>query len=95
MIDADQSSSPFIQSPSVNAKPLRGKTVAFVADSFSNPDDLQVYAAFVAAAKAAGMTPRSFNGNGNSSGYVQAMTEAIAEKPAGIVMEAIDPWQRT
>jgi hypothetical protein len=48
-VDAGQSSLPFIPGPSVNAQPLRGKTVEFVDYFFQNPNYVEIYAGFTAA----------------------------------------------
>jgi ABC-type sugar transport system substrate-binding protein len=74
----------------VDLSKYKGKSVFFVADSLSVALDVQTAASFKAAATAAGLVPHVLGGDGTPAGDVQVMQEAIAQKPVGIVVHAID-----
>lgn len=75
----------------INVKPLAGKTVWMIPDSLSNPLDVQVVDGFKAAAAAAGLKVKVYDGGGTVSGYNEAMAQALGAHPAGIIIHAIDP----
>jgi ribose transport system substrate-binding protein len=69
----------------------KGKTIWFVADSLSNPLDVQVLDGVEAAAKAAGMKVKSYDGQSTVGDWSQGIEEAVANHAAGIITHAIDP----
>lgn len=77
--------------PAIPMKQLTGKTVWMVADDLTDPIDVAAANGFKAAAKAAGLKAKVFDGGGTVSGWNQGMAEAIAAHPAGIVEHSITP----
>lgn len=73
------------------ATKLKGKTFAFVADDMALGIDATTYQGFQAAAASVGASTVSFDGKGQVPDYIQAMNEALAQHPAGIVFDAIGP----
>ncbi len=69
----------------------RGKNIWFVADSLSNPLDVQVLDGVKAAAAAAGMTVTAYDGQSTVGDWAQGIEEAVAHHAAGIITHAIDP----
>src|ERR1700722_3026154 len=74
----------------IDIKALSGKTVWIVPDTLSNPLDVQVVTGFKAAAKAAGVTVKVYDGQGTVRGYNTALDQAVGAHPAGIVIHSID-----
>lgn len=91
LVATESSVSPFTPGPAFDIKPLKGKHFAYVADDLSVNIDQEQLASFKAAAAAAGVNVTAYDGHGKATGYAQAMTEALASHPAGIVIHAIEP----
>jgi ribose transport system substrate-binding protein len=75
----------------VDMKKNSGKKIWFVADSLSNPLDVQVLNGVKAAAKAAGMSVTSYDGQATVGQWSQGIEEAVAHHASGIITHAIDP----
>jgi ribose transport system substrate-binding protein len=80
-----------IPSTPFDMKKNSGKTIWFVADSLSNPLDVQVLNGVKAAAKAAGMSVKAYDGQSTVGQWSQGIEEAVAQHAAGIITHAIDP----
>lgn len=75
--------------PSVNASKLKGKTIAAVYDTLTNPVDVENANGFKAAAASVGASVSEFNGQGSPVDQTDAMVSAVSEKPLAIATWAI------
>jgi ribose transport system substrate-binding protein len=91
LVQAESKTTPFLVGPSYTISSLKGKYFAWVGDDLAVNTDQEQFAAVQQAAAAAGVVVKSFDGGGTVTGYAQAMTEAIASHPVGIMIHAIEP----
>ncbi|WP_215452835.1 substrate-binding domain-containing protein [Streptomyces sp. ATCC 21386] len=68
-----------------------GKTIAYVAQTMTNPGVSGVAKGVQEAAEVIGWDVRTFDGEGTPAGIRSAFAEALALKPSGIVIGGFDP----
>ncbi|MCC9711416.1 substrate-binding domain-containing protein [Streptomyces sp. MNU76] len=68
-----------------------GKTIAYVAQTMTNPGVSGVAKGVQEAAEVIGWDVRTFDGEGTPAGIKSAFAEALALKPSGIVIGGFDP----
>jgi ribose transport system substrate-binding protein len=76
--------------PTTGPKAAAGKTIVFVAGDMKNGGILGVSKGVEEGAKAIGWTVRVIDGQGSVSGRTAALNQALALKPAGIVVGGFD-----
>ena len=79
--------------PTTGPKAVEGKFIVYVSSNQSNGGARGVGQAVRAAAKAIGWRFRLLDGKGTAAGQNAALSEAIALKPAGIVLGGLDATQ--
>ena len=77
--------------PTSGPKAATGKQIVFVAQTLTNPGVAGAAKGVEEAAKAIGWTSRVIDGQGDSAGISAAFGQALALKPAGIVVGGFDP----
>jgi ribose transport system substrate-binding protein len=77
--------------PTTGPEAVSGKTIAFVAQTMTNPGASGVAKGVQEAAKVLGWEVRTIDGQGTPAGIRAAFAEAIALKPSGIVIGGFDP----
>lgn len=77
--------------PTTGPKAAAGKTIVYVAQTMTNPGVAGVATGVQEAGKAIGWTVRVVDGQGTPAGIQAAFSQAIALKPAGIVLSGFDP----
>ncbi len=80
--------------PTTGPKAVAGKTVVFVAADLKNGGILGVSRGVEEASKAIGWTVRIIDGQGTVSGRTAALNQALALKPAGIVIGGFDTTEQ-
>lgn len=76
--------------PTSGPKAQKHKSIVVVASDLTNTGVLRVADAIKAAGKAIGWSVTVLNGSGTTSGLQQALNQAIAAKPSGIVDDGYD-----
>ncbi|WP_179382147.1 substrate-binding domain-containing protein [Streptomyces sp. SA15] len=77
--------------PTTGPKAVPGKTLVYVAQSMTNPGVAGAAEGVKEAAKAIGWKVRIIDGQGTPAGIQAALGQAVAVKPAGIVLSGFDP----
>ncbi|RSM54909.1 sugar ABC transporter substrate-binding protein [Actinoplanes sp. ATCC 53533] len=77
--------------PTTGPKATAGKTIVYVAQTMTNPGVAGVATGVQEAGKTIGWTVRVVDGQGTPAGIQAAFSQAIALKPAGIVIGGFDP----
>ncbi|WP_289850358.1 substrate-binding domain-containing protein [Actinoallomurus purpureus] len=77
--------------PSTGPKAVPGKAIVYVAQSMANPGVVGVAQGVQEAAKVIGWEVRVIDGRGTHAGLQAAFSQAVALKPAGIVIGGFDP----
>lgn len=77
--------------PTTGPQAAAGKTIVFVAQTLTNPGVAGVAEGVQEATEAIGWTVRVLDGQGDQSGIQNAFGQALALKPAGIVVGGFDP----
>ena len=77
--------------PTTGPEAVPGKDIVYVAQTMTNPGVAGVAGGVQEAAKVLGWRVRTVNGQGTPAGIRAAFSEAIALKPAGIVIGGFDP----
>lgn len=77
--------------PTAGPKAVAGKTVVFVAQTLTNPGVAGAAKGVQEAGAALGWNVRVIDGQGDPAGISAAMGQAVALKPAGIVVGGFDP----
>ncbi|MDG9709458.1 substrate-binding domain-containing protein [Streptomyces sp. DH10] len=77
--------------PTTGPKATPGKTIVYVAQSMTNPGVAGAAEGVKEAAKAIGWKMRIIDGQGTPAGIQAALSQAVAVKPAGIVLSGFDP----
>ncbi|MCR5868372.1 substrate-binding domain-containing protein [Aquincola sp. J276] len=80
--------------PTTGPKAVAGKTLVFVAADMKNGGILGVSRGVEEAGKAIGWSVRVIDGQGSVSGRTAAMNQALALKPAGIVVGGFDTTEQ-
>lgn len=80
--------------PTTGPKALPGKTIVFVAADLKNGGILGVSKGVEEGGKAIGWTVRTIDGQGTVSGRTAALNQALALKPAGIVVGGFDTTEQ-
>jgi ribose transport system substrate-binding protein len=80
--------------PTTGPKAQASKTIVFVAGDMKNGGIQGVSAGVVEAGKAIGWTVRVIDGQGSVSGRTAALNQALALKPAGIVVGGFDTTEQ-
>ena len=80
--------------PTTGPKAVAGKTIVFVAADLKNGGILGVSKGVEEAAKAIGWNVRVMDGQGSVSGRTAALNQALALKPAGIVVGGFDTTEQ-
>ncbi len=80
--------------PSTGPKAAAGKTIVFVAGDLKNGGILGVSKGVEEAGKAIGWSVRVIDGQGTVSGRTAALNQALALKPAGIVVGGFDTTEQ-
>ena len=80
--------------PTKGPKAAAGKTIVFVAGDMKNGGIVGVSKGVEEAGKAIGWTVRVIDGQGTVSGRTAALNQALAVKPAGIVVGGIDTTEQ-
>jgi ribose transport system substrate-binding protein len=77
--------------PTTGPKAVTGKTIVYVAQSMTNPGVAGAATGVKEAAKVIGWKVRVIDGQGTPAGIQAAFSQAVALKPAGIVIGGFDP----
>ncbi|BBC29669.1 uncharacterized protein SGFS_009630 [Streptomyces graminofaciens] len=77
--------------PTTGPEAVSGKTIAYVAQTMTNPGVSGVARGVQEAAKVLGWDVRTIDGQGTPAGIRKAFAEAIDLKPSGIVIGGFDP----
>ncbi|KUM93251.1 sugar ABC transporter substrate-binding protein [Streptomyces cellostaticus] len=77
--------------PTSGPKAVAGKTIVYVAQTMTNPGVAGAADGARDAARVIGWNVRVIDGGGTPAGIQAAMSEAVALKPAGIVIGGFDP----
>ncbi|MFD8817552.1 substrate-binding domain-containing protein, partial [Streptomyces sp. NPDC059627] len=77
--------------PTTGPAAVSGRTVVFVAQTMTNPGVAGVADGLREAARVIGWQVRVIDGGGSPAGIQAAMSEAVALRPAGIVIGGFDP----
>lgn len=77
--------------PTTGPEAVSGRTVAYVAQTMTNPGVSGVAKGVQEAAKVLGWDVRTIDGQGTPAGIRAAFAEALALKPSGIVIGGFDP----
>jgi ribose transport system substrate-binding protein len=77
--------------PARGPEAVSGKTIAYVAQTMTNPGVSGVARGVQEAAKVIGWDVRTIDGQGTPAGIRAAFAEALALKPSGIVIGGFDP----
>lgn len=77
--------------PTTGPRAVPGKTIVYVAETMANPGVVGVAQGVQEAAKVIGWKFRVIDGRGTPAGIQDAFSQAIALKPAGIVIGSFDP----
>ncbi|MGW0712718.1 substrate-binding domain-containing protein [Streptomyces sp. NPDC002643] len=77
--------------PTTGPKAVADRTIAYVAQTMTNPGVSGVAKGVQEAAEVIGWDVRTFDGQGTSAGIRSAFAEALALKPSGIVVGGFDP----
>ncbi|MFF9035556.1 substrate-binding domain-containing protein [Streptomyces sp. NPDC014892] len=77
--------------PTTGPKAVPGRTIAYVAQTMTNPGVSGVAKGVQEAAKVIGWDVRTIDGQGTPAGIREAFDEALALKPSGIVIGGFDP----
>ncbi|MCC0100730.1 substrate-binding domain-containing protein [Streptomyces flavotricini] len=85
---AAQNSNSAWHGPTSGPKIQPGRSIAFVAETLSNPGVATVAESVKEAGRVAGWNVRVIDGHGTAAGLLAAFGEAIAAKPSGIVVSA-------
>jgi ribose transport system substrate-binding protein len=80
--------------PTTGPKAAAGKTIVFVAGDMKNGGIVGVSKGVEEAARAIGWTVRVIDGQGTVSGRTAALNQALAVKPAGIVVGGFDTTEQ-
>ena len=80
--------------PTAGPKAAAGKTIVFVAGDMKNGGIVGVSKGVEEAARAIGWTVRVIDGQGTVSGRTAALNQALAVKPAGIVVGGFDTTEQ-
>ena len=80
--------------PTAGPKAVAGKTIVFVAADMKNGGIVGVSKGVEEAGKAIGWTVRVIDGQGSVSGRTAALNQALALKPAGIVVGGFDTTEQ-
>lgn len=75
----------------LDASKNRGKLVWFLSAAESVPTQVAIWQGVNAAASAAGMNSRIFDGASSPSNFNVGIEQAIAQKAGGIIMQGVDP----
>jgi ribose transport system substrate-binding protein len=86
---ATESSVPWT-GPSTGPTAQKGKSIVVVASDLTNSGVLSVSQAIQQAGKAIGWSVKVVNGGGSTSGLTQALSQALADKPSGIIDDGYD-----
>ncbi|MBZ3901604.1 substrate-binding domain-containing protein [Streptomyces griseiscabiei] len=81
--------------PTTGPDAVPGRTLAYVAQTMTNPGVSGVARGVQEAAKVIGWDVRTIDGQGTRAGIRTAFTEALALKPSGIVIGGFDPGSVT
>ena len=90
-VAAALSTKPTWTGPTTGPKAVKGKTIVYVAQTLSNPGVAGNAKGVQEAGKAIGWNVRVIDGQGSPAGIQSAFSQAIALKPAGIVIGGFDP----
>jgi ribose transport system substrate-binding protein len=77
--------------PTTGPKAVKDKTIVYVAQDLTNPGIAGVAKGIQEAGKVLGWTVKVVDGQGSTAGISSAFSQAIAVKPAGIVIGGFDP----
>ncbi|MBE4733445.1 MULTISPECIES: substrate-binding domain-containing protein [Streptomyces] len=77
--------------PTTGPKAVPGRTIAYIAQTMTNPGVSGVARGVQEAAKVIGWDVRTIDGQGTPAGIREAFAEALALKPSGIVIGGFDP----
>ncbi|WP_327588709.1 substrate-binding domain-containing protein [Nonomuraea sp. NBC_00507] len=77
--------------PDGGPKAVAGKSIVYVAQSMTNPGVAGTAEGVKEAAQAIGWQVRIIDGQGTPAGIQAALSQAVAVKPAGIVLSGFDP----
>ncbi|MGW1024917.1 substrate-binding domain-containing protein [Streptomyces sp. NPDC002577] len=77
--------------PTTGPEAVPGKTIVYVAQTMTNPGVAGAADGVQEAAKVIGWNVRVIDGGGTPTGIQAAMSQAVALKPAGIVIGGFDP----
>ncbi|WP_371573212.1 substrate-binding domain-containing protein [Streptomyces sp. NBC_01314] len=77
--------------PTTGPEAVSGRTIAYVAQTMTNPGVSGVARGVQEAAKVVGWDVRTIDGQGTPAGIRAAFAEALALKPSGIVIGGFDP----
>jgi ABC-type sugar transport system substrate-binding protein len=80
-----------VPSAPIDISKLKGKTIYYVAATMEAPLEVAIFNGIKAAAAAAGLEAKSFDGQGNPVMFGQGVAQAIAAHAGGIILSGIDP----